>query len=123
MWMGKKLSIRSAVIHTQSREEKVMDIFFRLANTVAGITFILSRYYPEGSNFVWKTFLFTMKLITLHKILIGMAGIFFVFFGLRQILRDDGSPVIGALVLCLAGGIAYYFVWVIKGGYDSKKDR
>ena len=62
-----------------------------------------------------------MKLLTLHKILIGMALAFFLFFGLREILRESGNPVIGAVVLGIAVGVSFYFVWVLHGGYDKKK--
>jgi hypothetical protein len=62
-----------------------------------------------------------MKLLTLHKILIGMALAFFLFFGIREIVRDSGNPVIGAIVLGVAVGISFYFIWVLRGGYERKK--
>jgi hypothetical protein len=61
-----------------------------------------------------------MKLLTLHKILIGLALAFFLFFGIREILRTDGNAVIGALVLGLALGASFYFVWILRGGYERK---
>jgi Na+-driven multidrug efflux pump len=61
-----------------------------------------------------------MKLITLHKILIAFALAFFLFFGLRQIIRDSGNTLIGAVVLGIAVGVSFYFVWVLKGGYERK---
>ncbi|MFI5262933.1 MAG: hypothetical protein ACHQM6_00300 [Candidatus Kapaibacterium sp.] len=61
-----------------------------------------------------------MKLLTLHKILIGMALAFFLFFGLREILRESGSAVIGAIVLGIAVGVSFYFIWVLRGGYEKK---
>ena len=61
-----------------------------------------------------------MKLLTLHKILIGMALAFFLFFGLREILRESGNAIIGAVVLGIAVGVSFYFIWVLKGGYEKK---
>jgi len=61
-----------------------------------------------------------MKLLTLHKILIAMALAFFLFFGLREILRDGGNAIIGAVVLGVAVGVSVYFVWVLRGGYERK---
>ena len=61
-----------------------------------------------------------MKLLTLHKILIGMALAFFLFFGIREILRESGSVVIGIVVLAIAVGVSFYFIWVLRGGYDGK---
>ncbi len=61
-----------------------------------------------------------MRLLTLHKILIGMALAFFLFFGSREIIRDDGNSIIGIIVLALAAGITFYFVWVLRGGYEKK---
>ncbi|MEP7234023.1 MAG: hypothetical protein ABI778_01885 [Ignavibacteriota bacterium] len=61
-----------------------------------------------------------MKLLTLHKILIAFALAFFLFFGLREILRDSGNAIIGAMVLIAAVGICFYFIWVIRGGYEGK---
>ena len=61
-----------------------------------------------------------MKLITLHKILIGMALAFFLFFGFREIMRDSGNAVIGAIVLGIAVGVSFYFIWVLRGGYEKK---
>jgi hypothetical protein len=59
-----------------------------------------------------------MKLLTLHKILIGMALAFFLFFGFREILRDSGNAIIGAVVLGIAVGVSFYFIWVLRGGYE-----
>jgi hypothetical protein len=61
-----------------------------------------------------------MKLITLHKILIAFALAFFLFFGLREIIRDSGDAIIGAVVLGIAVGVSFYFVWLLKGGYERK---
>jgi len=61
-----------------------------------------------------------MKLLTLHKILIGMALAFFFFFGFREILRESGNAIIGAIVLGLAVGVSFYFIWVLRGGYERK---
>jgi Na+-driven multidrug efflux pump len=61
-----------------------------------------------------------MRLVTLHKILIGMALAFFLFFGFREILRESGNPFIGAIVLGIAVGVSFYFVWVLRGGYEKK---
>jgi hypothetical protein len=65
----------------------------------------------------------TMKLLTLHKILIGMALAFFLFFGIREIMRESGNPVVGAIVLGAAVGICFYFVWVLRGGYQKKSGQ
>jgi hypothetical protein len=61
-----------------------------------------------------------MKLITLHKILIAFALAFFLFFGIREIIRGGGNAIIGALVLVVAVGISFYFIWVLRGGYEKK---
>jgi hypothetical protein len=61
-----------------------------------------------------------MKLLTLHKVLIGMALGFFLFFGLREILREGGNAIIGSIVLGIAVGVSFYFIWVVKGGYEKK---
>jgi len=61
-----------------------------------------------------------MKLLTLHKILIGMALAFFLFFGIREMLRESGSMIIGVIVLAIAIGVSFYFIWVLRGGYDRK---
>ena len=61
-----------------------------------------------------------MKLLTLHKILIGMALAFFLFFGIREIMRESGNAVIGAIVLGIAVGVSVYFIWVLRGGYEKK---
>lgn len=64
-----------------------------------------------------------MRLITLHKILIGCFSAFFIFFGIRELVRESAEPntvvAIGSLLLAL-GGIVY-FIWVMRGGYDRKK--
>ena len=62
-----------------------------------------------------------MKLITLHKILISFALAFFVFFGIREMVRDGGTTIIAILVLTLAVGVLIYFVWVLRGGYSKKE--
>jgi hypothetical protein len=61
-----------------------------------------------------------MKLITLHKILIAFALVFFLFFGMREIIRESGNAIIGALVLGAAVGISFYFIWVLRGGYEKR---
>ncbi len=61
-----------------------------------------------------------MKLLTLHKILIAIAIAFFLFFGIREIMRDGGNLIFGILVLALACGVSFYFVWVLRGGYEKK---
>jgi hypothetical protein len=61
-----------------------------------------------------------MKLLTLHKILIGMALAFFLFFGLREIMRESGNAIVGAIVLGVAVGVSFYFIWVLRGGYERK---
>ena len=61
-----------------------------------------------------------MRLLTLHKVLIAMATMFFLFFGIREIMRDGGNSIIGILVLTLACGVSFYFVWVLRGGYEKK---
>ncbi|MEI8134221.1 MAG: hypothetical protein WCH46_03960 [bacterium] len=62
-----------------------------------------------------------MNLLTLHKVLIAFALAFFLFFGLRELIRDSGSIAIGAVALVLAIGVGMYFIWVLRGGYNSKK--
>lgn len=59
-----------------------------------------------------------MRLLTFHKILIGTTLAFFLFFGIREISRDAGSSVLGIGSLAVASGIATYFIWVLRGGYD-----
>jgi hypothetical protein len=61
-----------------------------------------------------------MKLIILHKILIAFAITFFLFFGFREIIRDGGNSVVGGLVIAVAAGSCYYFVWLLRGGYDKR---
>ena len=60
-----------------------------------------------------------MKLITLHKILIAFALAFFLFFGIREIIRDSGNVIVGIVVLALAAGVGFYFAWVLRGGYEK----
>ena len=55
-----------------------------------------------------------MRLLTLHKVLIAMAATFFLFFGIREIMREGGNSAIGIIVLALAGGVSFYFVWVLR---------
>jgi hypothetical protein len=61
-----------------------------------------------------------MKLLTLHKILIAFALAFFLFFGLREIMRESGNTIIGAIVLGIAVGVSFYFIWVLRGGYEKE---
>lgn len=62
-----------------------------------------------------------MRLITLHKILIGSFSAFAVFFGIRELVRtDNGSNVAVAIAsLLLAIGGILYFIWVARGGYKQ----
>jgi len=62
-----------------------------------------------------------MKLLTLHKVLISFALAFFLFFGVREIFREGGNIIIAILVLILAFGVSFYFVWILRGGYEKKK--
>jgi hypothetical protein len=62
-----------------------------------------------------------MRLITLHKILIGSFSAFSLFFGVRELVRTDiGSNSAVAIVSLLLAivGIAY-FIWVARGGYKQ----
>ncbi len=61
-----------------------------------------------------------MRLLTFHKILIATTLAFFLFFGVREISRSEGSTVLGIAALAVAAAIASYFMWVIRGGYDRK---
>jgi hypothetical protein len=61
-----------------------------------------------------------MKLLTLHKILIAVSLAFFLFFGFREIFRENGSAIIGVIVLGIAIGVSFYFIWVLRGGYENK---
>ena len=61
-----------------------------------------------------------MKLLTLHKILIGAALAFFIFFGIREVSVPTGSVALGIGALALGGGLAAYFIWVLRGGYEKK---
>jgi hypothetical protein len=63
-----------------------------------------------------------MKLITLHKILISFAIAFFLFFGIRETTKEDGSSILGIASIFIALGGGGYFIWVIRGGYSGKKD-
>ena len=49
-----------------------------------------------------------------------MAIAFFLFFGIREIMRESGNSIIGIVVLALALGVSFYFVWVLRGGYEKK---
>ncbi|HYM21339.1 MAG TPA: hypothetical protein VEW28_10115 [Candidatus Kapabacteria bacterium] len=61
-----------------------------------------------------------MRLLTFHKILIGLALAFFLFFGLRETSKQGGSVTLGIVSLAVCAGVATYFVWVLRGGYDKK---
>lgn len=61
-----------------------------------------------------------MRLLTLHKLLIGATLVFFLFFGISQISKESGSTALGIGSLVVAIGIGTYFVWVLRGGYDRK---
>jgi hypothetical protein len=49
-----------------------------------------------------------------------MAITFFLFFGIREIMRDEGNSIIGVVVIAIAIGVIFYFVWVLRGGYEKK---
>ncbi len=61
-----------------------------------------------------------MRLLTFHKILVGTTLTFFLFFGIREISKPDGSTVLGIVSLLAAAAITGYFVWILRGGYDRK---
>ena len=63
-----------------------------------------------------------MKLLTLHKILIAIAITFFLFFGIREIMRMGGNSILGIAVIAVAIGVSFYFAWVLRGGYEKKKE-
>lgn len=75
--------------------------------------------YHKVRNFVSIDFI--MKLLTLHKILIGFAIAFFLFFGIREAIREGGSSVLGIVSIFIALGGGGYFIWVLRGGYNGKK--
>jgi hypothetical protein len=60
-----------------------------------------------------------MRLITLHKILIGSFSAFSIFFGIRELVRTDTGPntLIAVISLLLAVMGVAYFVWIVRGGY------
>jgi hypothetical protein len=62
-----------------------------------------------------------MRLITLHKILIGSFSAFSLFFGIRELVRTDMESnvvvAIVSLVLAIIGIV--YFIWVARGGYKQ----
>jgi len=65
-----------------------------------------------------------MSLITAHRILIGSAVVFFVFFGVRELLAFRGTSetmdlVQGVAALVAAGGFAAYYP-TIKNRYRRK---
>jgi hypothetical protein len=64
-----------------------------------------------------------MRLLTFHKILIGATLAFFLFFGIREITRIDGSITLGIVSLAVCAGIGSYFTWVLRGGYDRKSAK
>jgi hypothetical protein len=63
-----------------------------------------------------------MRLITLHKILIGSFSAFSIFFGIRELVRTDMESnsliAVSSLLLALLG--IGYFIWVARGGYDRR---
>jgi hypothetical protein len=61
-----------------------------------------------------------MRLLTVHKILIGAALAFFLFFGISQIRTESGSTALGIGSIVVAIGVGAYFIWVLRGGYDRK---
>jgi high-affinity Fe2+/Pb2+ permease len=62
-----------------------------------------------------------MRLLTFHKILLATALAFFLFFGIRELSRDTGNQLLGIGAIVLCGGLGWYFIWVLRGGYASKK--
>ena len=62
-----------------------------------------------------------MRLITLHKILIGSFSAFALFFGIRELVRTDietnTALAIASLLLAVIGIV--YFSWVVRGGYKQ----
>lgn len=52
-----------------------------------------------------------MSLLLAHRILIGTAAAFFVFYGIREFVLPDhaGSPLGGALALLAAAALGAYF--------------
>jgi hypothetical protein len=57
-----------------------------------------------------------MQLITVHKILISAGILFFLFFGIRELvlMRNTSSAMTGALALVGAIGLGIYLRWIIK---------
>jgi len=49
-----------------------------------------------------------------------MALAFFLFFGVREIFRESGNALVGAIVLGAVVGISFYFIWILRGGYERK---
>jgi hypothetical protein len=64
-----------------------------------------------------------MSLLVLHKVLVACAGLFFFFFGIRELIREgeQNNPVIAILCLALGLGCVIYFMWVMRGGYSWKQ--
>lgn len=62
-----------------------------------------------------------MNLLTFHKILIATTLVFFLFLGIRELSRESGNVILGIAAVILCGGLGWYFVWVVRGGYKNKK--
>ena len=62
-----------------------------------------------------------MNLLTFHKILIATTLAFFLFLGIRELSRETGSAIMGVAAIILSGGLGWYFVWVVRGGYKNKR--
>ena len=66
-----------------------------------------------------------MSLLVLHKVLVACAGLFFFFFGIRELIREgeQNNPIIAIICLVLGVGCVIYFVWVMRGGYSWKQKQ
>ena len=67
-----------------------------------------------------------MSLLVLHKVLVACAGLFFFFFGIRELIREgeQNNPIIAVICLVLGVVCIIYFGWVMRGGYSWKeKDK
>lgn len=64
-----------------------------------------------------------MSLLVLHKVLVACAGLFFFFFGIRELIREGEqySPSIAIICIALGIGSVFYFMWVMRGGYGWKQ--
>lgn len=64
-----------------------------------------------------------MSLLVLHKVLVACAGLFFFFFGIRELTRDriQNNSLMAVICLVLGLGCVIYFIWVMRGGYSWKQ--